>query len=89
VITEPSRAAENRFRRSCSSQEILRDFEKLIEEKKLFGAAHDPSIIDGGEFDPAVVKKKEGNAVPRPEGPIHGEAAPALDAHLPKRDFAG
>jgi hypothetical protein len=58
VITEPSRAAENRSRRSCSSQEILRDFEKLIEEKKLFGAAHDPSIIDAGEFDPAVVKKK-------------------------------
>jgi hypothetical protein len=38
--------------------EILREFEKLIEEKKLFGAAHDPAVIDGGEFDPKVVKKK-------------------------------
>ncbi len=43
---------------SPSRQEILRDFEKLIEERKLFGAAHDPAIIDGTEFDPTVLKKK-------------------------------
>ena len=46
------------FRISPSKQEILQDFEKLIEERKLFGAAHDPAIVDGAEFDPAVVKKK-------------------------------
>jgi hypothetical protein len=37
---------------------ILQDFEKLIEEKKLFGAARDPAIIDGAELDPALVKKR-------------------------------
>ena len=58
VIRDPSRENEKPFRISPSRQEILRDFEKLIEEKKLFGAAHDPAIIDGGEFDPTVVKKK-------------------------------
>jgi hypothetical protein len=52
------RPAVERMRVSPSRQEILRDFEKLIEEKRLFGAAHDPSIIDGAEFDPAVLKKK-------------------------------
>lgn len=41
-----------------SRQEILRDFEELIEEKKLLGAARDPAILDGAEFDPKVVKKK-------------------------------
>ena len=46
------------FRISPSKQEILQDFEKLIEERKLSGAAHDPAIVDGAEFDPTVVKKK-------------------------------
>lgn len=58
VIRDQSRADEKPSRASPSSQEILQDFEKLIEERKLFGAAHDPAIIDGAEFDPKVVKKK-------------------------------
>jgi hypothetical protein len=58
VIGDQSRADEQPSRVSPSSQEIVRDFEKLIEERKLFGAAHDPGIIDGAEFDPKVVKKK-------------------------------
>ena len=41
-----------------SREEILRDFEKLVAEGKLSGAARDPTIIDGGEFDPKVVRKK-------------------------------
>ena len=41
-----------------SRQEILRDFEKLIAQRKLSGAARDPAIIDGGEFDPKVLRKK-------------------------------
>jgi hypothetical protein len=58
VIGDQSRADEQPSRVSPSSQEILRDFEKLIEERKLFGAAHDPAIMDGAEFDQKVVKKK-------------------------------
>jgi hypothetical protein len=58
VIRDQSRADERPPRVSPSRQEILRDFEKLIEERKLFGAAHDPGIIDGAEFDPKVVRKK-------------------------------
>lgn len=41
-----------------SRPEILRDFRKLIAEKKLFGAARDPAIIDGSEFEPTLVRKK-------------------------------
>ena len=41
-----------------SREEILRDFEKLVAEGKLSGAARDPTIIDGGELDPKVVRKK-------------------------------
>jgi len=58
VIRDQSRADEQRSGVSPSRQEILQDFEKLIEEGKLFGAAHDPAVIDGAEFDPKVVKKK-------------------------------
>jgi len=43
---------------SLRREEIARDFEKLIGERKLFGAARDPAIIDGGEFDPGVIRKK-------------------------------
>jgi acetoin utilization deacetylase AcuC-like enzyme len=58
VIKDQSRTDEKPFRVSHSRQEILQDFEKLIEEKKLFGADRDPAIMDGAEFDRAVVKKK-------------------------------
>ncbi len=58
MIRDQSRADEQPSRVSPSRQEILRDFEKLIEERKLFGAAHDPAVIDGAEFDPKVVRKK-------------------------------
>jgi acetoin utilization deacetylase AcuC-like enzyme len=49
---------ENPVRVSRSRQGILQDFEKLIAEGKLFGADRDPAIMDGAEFDPAVIKKK-------------------------------
>jgi hypothetical protein len=39
-------------------QGILRDFEKLIEQKKLYGAARDPAIIDAAELDPTLIKKR-------------------------------
>lgn len=42
----------------CSTEDVLRDFEKLIQKRELFGAARDPSIMDGAEFDPALVRKK-------------------------------
>jgi acetoin utilization deacetylase AcuC-like enzyme len=58
VIEDQSRADENSVYIPPSRQDILRDFEKLIEEKKLFGAARDPAIIDGAEFDRKVIKKK-------------------------------
>lgn len=58
MIADPSRAKEEPFRGPVSRQEILRDFEELIAEGKLLGAAHDPSVIDGAEFDPKVVRKK-------------------------------
>ncbi|HEX2710451.1 MAG TPA: hypothetical protein VHM68_06330, partial [Candidatus Deferrimicrobium sp.] len=58
MIRDQSRADEKPFHVSRSRQEILQDFEKLIEEKKLFGADRDPAIMDGAEFDRAVVKKK-------------------------------
>jgi hypothetical protein len=45
VSTEESRAPEKPFRVSLSKQDILRDFERLIEEKKLFGAELDPTIL--------------------------------------------
>ena len=53
-----SRPDKKPLRSSLSREEILRDFERLIGEGKLSGAARDPSIIDGGEFDPKVVRKK-------------------------------
>lgn len=58
VISDQCRADVKPVPLSLSRREILRDFEKLIEERKLFGAAHDPAVIDGGEFDSKVVKKK-------------------------------
>jgi hypothetical protein len=58
VIRDQSRSNEKPFRVSPSRQEILRDFETLIEERKLFGAARDSAILDGAEFDSKVVKKK-------------------------------
>ena len=58
VIRDQGRADENSFRVSRSRQEVLQDFEKLIEEKKLFGADRDPAIRDGAAFDRALVKKK-------------------------------
>ena len=58
VIRDESRADVQPSRVSPSRQEILQDFEKLIGEGKLSGAAHDPAIMDGAEFDPKVVRKK-------------------------------
>ncbi|HLN57735.1 MAG TPA: hypothetical protein VK416_04195, partial [Thermoanaerobaculia bacterium] len=58
MIETQSRAEEGSSSRAWSAEEILRDFEKLIEQGHLFGAAHDPSIMDGAEFDPALVRKK-------------------------------
>jgi hypothetical protein len=58
VNADRGRADEKPLRFSVSRSEILRDFEKLIGEMKLSGAARDPSVIDGGEFDPKVVRKK-------------------------------
>jgi hypothetical protein len=58
VISDQCHADVKPVLLSLSRREILRDFEKLIEERKLFGAAHDPAVIDGGEFDSKVVKKK-------------------------------
>jgi hypothetical protein len=58
VTSDRGRSDERPFRNSPSRQEILRDFEKLIRERKLFGAARDPAIIDGAEFDPIVLQKK-------------------------------
>jgi hypothetical protein len=45
VSMEESRAPEKPSPVSLSKQDILRDFEKLIEEKKLFGAELDPTIL--------------------------------------------
>jgi hypothetical protein len=58
VIRAESRPDAKPFLSPRPREEIVRDLEKLIEERKLFGAAHDPAIIDGAEFDPKVVKKK-------------------------------
>jgi hypothetical protein len=58
VITDRNRIEEQPCRPPLSRQEILRDFEKLIEEKKLFGADRDPAIVDGAEFDATIIKKK-------------------------------
>ncbi len=58
MIVDPGRAKEEPVRGSVSTREILRDFAELIAEGKVLGAAHDPSIIDGAEFDPKVVRKK-------------------------------
>jgi hypothetical protein len=58
VVSDKSRTDERSFRVPPSRQEILRDFEKLIAERRLFGAARDPTIIDGAEFDPTLVRKK-------------------------------
>ncbi|HEU5249873.1 MAG TPA: histone deacetylase [Thermoanaerobaculia bacterium] len=44
MIRDP-RAQEKPFRPSPSRQDILRDFEKLIAERKLFGAELDPTIL--------------------------------------------
>jgi hypothetical protein len=58
VVSDQSRTDERSFRVSPSRQEILRDFEKLIAERRLFGAARDPTIIDGSEFEPMLIRKK-------------------------------
>jgi hypothetical protein len=58
VLRDENRAAEKSLLVPPSRQEILRDFEKLIAERRLFGAARDPTIIDGAEFDPTLVRKK-------------------------------
>ncbi len=42
---EENRAAENPFSLPVSKQDILRGFEKLIEDEKLFGAELDPTIL--------------------------------------------
>ncbi len=55
-MSSENRAVENFV--PPTKQEILRDFEELIAEKKLFGAARDPAIIDGAEFEPTLVRKK-------------------------------
>ncbi|MGE5278644.1 MAG: hypothetical protein ACM3SU_16765 [Acidobacteriota bacterium] len=58
MIRQEGRGEGGRLRGAPSRPEILRDFEKLIEEGKLSGAAHDPAIVDGAEFDRKVLKKK-------------------------------
>jgi hypothetical protein len=58
VIGDQSRPEEWPFRVSVSEEEILSDFKKLIKEGKLHGAARDPAIVDGAEFDSKVMKKK-------------------------------
>ncbi len=58
MASDQSRTDERSFRVPASRQEILRDFEKLIAARKLFGAARDPTIINGAEFDPTLVRKK-------------------------------
>ena len=58
MIRDRSRADEKPSRVPPSRQEILQDFETLIAEKKLFGADRDPAVMDGSEFDSAVIKKK-------------------------------
>ena len=58
MVGEQSHADATFFQHSVSKQEILRDFEILIGEKKLLGAARDPGIRDKAEFDPALVEKK-------------------------------
>jgi hypothetical protein len=58
VIADRNRADENPPRVSLPETQILQDFERLIREKKLLGAARDASIVDGAEFDPEVVRKK-------------------------------
>jgi len=45
VIEDQSRADERSVRTALSRQDILRDFEKLIEQRKLFGAELNPTII--------------------------------------------
>lgn len=46
---DESRAPQKPFPVSLSKQDILRGFEKLIEEKKLFGAELDPTILKKSE----------------------------------------
>jgi hypothetical protein len=58
VNADRGRADDKLPRLSVSRQEILRDFEMLIAQGRLSGAARDPAIIDGGELDPKVVRKK-------------------------------
>ena len=58
MTRDPSRPDEKPFRVSHSRQEILQDLEKLIREGNLLGADRDPAIMDGAEFDRAVIKKK-------------------------------
>jgi hypothetical protein len=45
VKRDPDRAQEKPYRPSPTRQDILRDFERLIAEKKLFGAELDPTIL--------------------------------------------
>jgi hypothetical protein len=58
VIRERNGAEEKPSPLPASREEILRDFAELIREGKLSGAAHDPSILDGSEFDTKVIQKK-------------------------------
>jgi hypothetical protein len=58
VLRDENRAVEKSIHFPPSRSEILRDFEKLIAERRLFGAARDPAIIDGAEFNPTLVRKK-------------------------------
>ncbi len=58
VNRDENRAVESSFPFAATRREILGDFEKLIAAKKLFGAARDPTIIDGAEFEPMLVRKK-------------------------------
>lgn len=58
MIGDPSPTNAKPVRASVSRREILRDFDKLIQERKLSGAARDPAFLDGAEFDSKVLKKK-------------------------------
>ena len=58
MIGDPSSTNAKPIRASVSRREILRDFQRLIEEGKLSGAARDPAFLDGAEFDSKVLKKK-------------------------------
>jgi acetoin utilization deacetylase AcuC-like enzyme len=58
VIRDRGRAAPSPGRIPRAGEEILRDFETLIRDGKILGAARDPGFVDGAEFNPKLLRKK-------------------------------